>query len=109
MCLQLSDIPDWCSVEVDGCSQPQEGTSYPPSQEAQARMYAASPIAHIDAVNTPVMLMLGLKDRRVPPPDGLAYARALRYVSFSLQETYFGREFDVSQGNDVSECLQFRY
>lgn len=44
-------------------------------------MHAASPIAHIDAVRAPVMLMLGLQDRRVPPADGLAYARALRCVS----------------------------
>lgn len=76
--MQLSDIPDWCSVEVEGCSKPQEAAMFPPSLAEQQHMHAASPVAHIDAVTTPMMLMLGLKDRRVPAADGLAYARALR-------------------------------
>ena len=37
-----------------------------------------SPIAGIDAVEAPVLLAIGLKDRRVPPAQGIEYYHALR-------------------------------
>lgn len=49
-----------------------------PSPEDLAAMYAASPVVYVDAVKAPVFMMLGAKDRRVPPPDGLQYLSALR-------------------------------
>lgn len=80
--MQLSDIPDWCQVETDGSAVAPDGApQFPPSLEQQRSMHDASPIAHIDKVKTPVMMMLGAKDRRVPFVDGLAYAKALRLVS----------------------------
>jgi acylaminoacyl-peptidase len=45
---------------------------------ALAAMRAVSPIAHIAAVRTPVLMLLGAKDRRVPPSNGMSYAHALR-------------------------------
>lgn len=48
------------------------------SPEALERMRAMSPIAHVQAVTAPVMLLLGAKDRRVPHDDGLRYGAALK-------------------------------
>lgn len=79
--MQVSDIPDWCQVETDGSTVALDGApQFPPSLEQQRAMHDASPIAHIDKVKTPVMMMLGAQDRRVPFVDGLAYAKALRCV-----------------------------
>jgi acylaminoacyl-peptidase len=49
-----------------------------PSESALCAMRAASPIAYIDNVRTPTMICLGLKDRRVPPSQGLEYFHLLR-------------------------------
>ena len=72
----VTDIPDWCYVETAGLGK--EAYSEVPSAETLAAMRAISPIAHIDAVRAPVLMLLGAKDRRVPPSNGLAYAHALR-------------------------------
>ena len=72
----VTDIPDWCFVETPGLG----GAAYaePASAAALAAMQAASPIAHVDAVTAPVLLMLGARDRRVPPSNGMQYYHALR-------------------------------
>ena len=51
-----------------------------PTAEAVARMYAASPIAHVAAgrVTAPTLILLGLKDKRVPPSQGIEYFHALK-------------------------------
>ena len=66
-------------MALDGSPQ------FPPSLEQQRAMHDASPIAHIEKVKTPVMMMLGAKDRRVPYIDGLTYAKALRCASCQSQ------------------------
>jgi acylaminoacyl-peptidase len=72
----ITDIPDWCFVETAGLGK--GAYTEAPSAAALAAMQAASPVAHLDAVRTPVLMLLGAKDRRVPPSNGLAYAHALR-------------------------------
>ena len=42
-----------------------------PSLETLAAMRAASPVAHVDAVKAPVLVLLGAVDLRVPPTNGL--------------------------------------
>ncbi len=84
-----TDIPDWCWVEAFGAA----GGAMPPALSAahRAAMFASSPMAHVGRVRvapvggghaTPVLLMLGLKDRRVPPSQGLAWWHALRAVGW---------------------------
>ena len=55
-----TDIPDWTLAEL--------GEKYDPARvltpELYQKLYTASPIAHIEAVKTPVLLLLGDVDRR---------------------------------------------
>ncbi|KAM4650959.1 acylamino-acid-releasing enzyme [Discoglossus pictus] len=69
-----TDIPDWCHVE--------SGLMYSyqslPDAAQWGEMFNKSPIRYVSQVKTPVMLMLGEEDRRVPNKQGLEYYRALR-------------------------------
>ena len=55
-----TDIPDWTLAELGEKYDP----ARVPTPELYQQMYSASPIAHIDSVKTPVLLLLGEVDRR---------------------------------------------
>ncbi|KAG8436195.1 hypothetical protein GDO86_007340, partial [Hymenochirus boettgeri] len=69
-----SDIPDWCLSE--------SGLTYSydilPDPAQWGEMLNKSPIKYVSQVKTPVLLMLGEVDRRVPNTQGLEYYRALK-------------------------------
>lgn len=69
-----SDIPDWCFVESGQCFD--ERYKFDPA--FLEKMMQVSPITHINAVETPTMIMVGLSDRRVPPAQGLDYYKHLK-------------------------------
>uniref|UniRef100_A0A8C4M1S5 acylaminoacyl-peptidase n=1 Tax=Equus asinus asinus TaxID=83772 RepID=A0A8C4M1S5_EQUAS len=69
-----TDIPDWCVVEA--------GFPYSsdclPDLSVWAEMLDKSPIKYTPQVKTPLLLMLGQEDRRVPFKQGVEYYRALK-------------------------------
>ncbi|XP_053753120.1 acylamino-acid-releasing enzyme isoform X2 [Panthera pardus] len=69
-----TDIPDWCVVEA--------GFPYRsdclPDVSVWAEMLDKSPIKYTPQVKTPLLLMLGQEDRRVPFKQGMEYYRALK-------------------------------
>lgn len=71
-----SDIPSW-SFEESGLPYDFDKPAVL-TPTLYDQLYKSSPIAGIDAVQTPVLLMLGDIDRRVPPQDGLNYLHYLR-------------------------------
>ncbi|KAF3860194.1 hypothetical protein F7725_000449 [Dissostichus mawsoni] len=72
--LGTSDIVDWRYSSV--------GLQYSydqiPTAEALAAMLEKSPITHAAQIKAPVLLMLGGKDRRVSPHQGLELYKALK-------------------------------
>jgi len=68
----VSDIPDWCAVEGG------VPASWPAPPSALEALWAKSPVSRIDAISAPVLLAIGLKDRRVPPSQGIDFYHALR-------------------------------
>ncbi|KAF8837150.1 alpha/beta-hydrolase [Paxillus ammoniavirescens] len=69
-----SDEPDFPFMEMGIPYLP--GTCMTP--EIYRVLYEASPIAHVDKVRTPVLLLVGEDDRRVPPTQGKNYFHALK-------------------------------
>ena len=72
-----TDIPDWCYVETAGPENYHFDSFRVPSAEDLQRAYQHSPIRFIDNVETPTILLLGGKDRRVPCSQGIEYYHAL--------------------------------
>ncbi|KAF8591671.1 alpha/beta-hydrolase [Ramaria rubella] len=70
----VSDIPDWAFAEF--------GEAFGPSSTITPSIFdklqKASPITYIDAVQTPVLLLVGEVDRRVPPSQSRNYYYALK-------------------------------
>ncbi|XP_042895470.1 acylamino-acid-releasing enzyme [Parasteatoda tepidariorum] len=73
---ETTDIPDWNWVE-GGC-----GDMYDPSTainpDQLKSMWEKSPIRYVENVCTPVLLLLGSKDLRVPYAQGLKYYKILK-------------------------------
>ena len=98
----LTDIPDWCYVE---CGLEYSDTKLP-TADTYAALFAASPIAHLHRVRTPLLLLLGLSDRRVPPQQGLDYFRLLKAQGVTCRclqypDAQHGLSDKVSQEADV--------
>ncbi|KAJ2779228.1 hypothetical protein H4R18_004140, partial [Coemansia javaensis] len=78
-----SDIPDWCWAEL--------GLDYafddPPelTPDVFARMWRASPARLVAHIRDPLLLLLGADDRRVPPPQSLAFYHRLRAAGAPVQ------------------------
>ncbi|NXC23057.1 ACPH enzyme, partial [Corythaeola cristata] len=68
-----TDIPDWCLTEM-GLHYAHDAL---PDPAQWTEMLLRSPMRYVDQVHTPVLLLLGEDDRRVPPKQGLEYYRAL--------------------------------
>ena len=72
-----TDIPDWCYTEV-GLEFPNDGKTPAPRKGDYMKMFDSSPISIIDNVKTPLLLMLGGKDRRVPWDQSFDYYHILK-------------------------------
>lgn len=67
-CVGISDIPDWCYVE-SGSTDLKTGLS---------TMFDASPIARIQSVSSPTLIIIGAADKRVPISQSMEYYHALK-------------------------------
>ena len=74
----VSDIPEWAFVEAWGGETGRRRARARPAPEDLERFAAVSPIAHVDRVTAPLLVLLGGRDRRVPLEDASRYLCALR-------------------------------
>jgi acylaminoacyl-peptidase len=80
-----TDIPDWCYVEVLGLGKYNFMDFRAPTKEENDKMWDKSPIAHLENVKAPTLVALGMKDRRVPPSQGLEYFHSLRAMGLKTK------------------------
>ncbi len=103
-----TDIPDWCTVEC--------GVPYAPELVVTPMLYKqlhdASPIAHIANVRTPVLLLMGGADQRVPPSQGRDYYHALKALGKEVEMLWFpenNHSLDKVEAEKVSWEAQWEW
>ncbi|KAF9228216.1 alpha/beta-hydrolase [Gyrodon lividus] len=93
-----SDITDWPFGEF--------GLPFGPrthiTPDSFAKLYTASPIAHIDKVKTPVLLLIGEDDLRVPPTQGKVYYHALKGRGRVVEMLTFPKETHPIDGVEAA-------
>ncbi|XP_060930452.1 S9 family peptidase [Limanda limanda] len=100
--LGTSDIVDWRYTSV--------GIQYSydqiPTAEALALMLEKSPITHAAKIKAPVLLMLGGRDRRVSPHQGLELYKALKSRSSPVRLLWFAEEgHSLSRVDTQANCF----
>lgn len=68
-----TDIPDWCFTEIG--VDPEYAQ---PTPEQYSKALEASPVHHVSKVSSPVLLLVGGADRRVPPAQSKEYFHAMK-------------------------------
>ncbi|XP_026188666.1 acylamino-acid-releasing enzyme isoform X2 [Mastacembelus armatus] len=100
--LGTSDIVDWRYTSV--------GFQYSydkiPTAEALAAMLEKSPITHAAQIKAPVLLMLGGRDRRVSPHQGLELYRALKSRASPVRVLWFPEDgHSLSRVDTQADCF----
>ncbi|XP_059189205.1 S9 family peptidase [Centropristis striata] len=100
--LGTSDIVDWRYTSV--------GVQYSydqiPTAEALAAMLEKSPITHAPQIKAPVLLMLGGRDRRVSPHQGLELYKALKSRASPVRLLWFPEDgHSLSRLDTQTDCF----
>ncbi|XP_010795012.1 acylamino-acid-releasing enzyme, partial [Notothenia coriiceps] len=100
--LGTSDIVDWRYSSV--------GLQYSydqiPTAEALAAMLEKSPITHAAQIKAPVLLMLGGKDRRVSPHQGLELYKVLKSRASPVRLLWFPEDgHSLSRVDTQADCF----
>ncbi|XP_053481385.1 S9 family peptidase isoform X1 [Ictalurus furcatus] len=100
--LGTSDIIDWRYSSV--------GLEYSfdqlPTSQALTTMLDKSPIVHAAQIRTPVLLMLGGKDKRVSPYQGLELYKALKSRNSPVRLLWYDSEgHSLSKVETQSDCF----
>ncbi|XP_078144486.1 acylamino-acid-releasing enzyme [Centroberyx gerrardi] len=100
--LGTSDIVDWRYSTV--------GLQYSydqiPSAEALATMLEKSPITHAAQIRAPVLLMLGGRDRRVSPHQGLELYRVLKSRASPVRLLWFPEDgHSLARVDTLADCF----
>jgi len=81
----VTDIPDWSFTESGLAFDP----LLIPTAEIYGKMLAQSPLVNVDRVKTPLLLMIGGKDLRVPSSQGLELRKALEARNVPLRVLWY--------------------
>ncbi|KAM3617790.1 uncharacterized protein V6R79_011295 [Siganus canaliculatus] len=100
--LGTSDIVDWRYSSVGF----QFSYEQIPTAEALAAMLEKSPITHAAQIKAPVLLMLGGKDRRVSPHQGLELYKALKSRDRTVRLLWFSEDgHSLSRVDTLVDCF----
>ncbi|KAG1744584.1 Alpha/Beta hydrolase protein [Suillus paluster] len=93
-----SDIPDWIYAEF-GLEFAPQSLMTPITYQT---LFEASPIAHVDRVRAPVLLLLGEDDLRVVPTQGMRFYHALKGRDRRVEMLTFPKETHPLDGVEAA-------
>jgi acylaminoacyl-peptidase len=96
--LAASDIPDWAYAEF-GLQFTPESLMTPATFQ---KLFEASPIAHVDSIRAPVLLLIGEDDLRVVPAQGLRLYHALKGRERRVEMLWFKGETHPLDGVEAA-------
>uniref|UniRef100_A0A8C2L7J0 Acylamino-acid-releasing enzyme n=1 Tax=Cyprinus carpio TaxID=7962 RepID=A0A8C2L7J0_CYPCA len=101
-----TDIPDCCKCEL--VCVVEAGYEYNTDIHLEPaileQMLNKSPIKHVSKVKTPVLLMLGEDDKRVPSKQGIEYYRALKALQVPVRLLWYpGNNHSLSKVDAESD------
>ncbi|XP_051915404.1 S9 family peptidase [Hippocampus zosterae] len=100
--LGTSDIVDWRYT----CVGLQYSYNQTPTAEALAAMLEKSPIMHAAQIKAPVLLMLGGRDRRVSPYQGLELYKVLKSRAAPVRLLWFADDgHSLSRVDTQAQCF----
>ncbi|KAM6981543.1 acylamino-acid-releasing enzyme isoform 2-T2 [Tautogolabrus adspersus] len=100
--LGTSDIVDWRYSSVGF----QYSYDLIPTAEALAAMLESSPITHAAQIKAPVLLMLGARDRRVSPHQGLELYKVLKSRESPVRLLWFPEDgHSLSRVDTQADCF----
>ena len=73
----VTDIPDWCFTEC-GLEYNASAARREYGPDVLANLFRASPISRVADVCAPTLVLIGAKDLRVPPSQGIIWHNTLR-------------------------------
>jgi dipeptidyl aminopeptidase/acylaminoacyl peptidase len=94
-----SDIPDWAYTEFGLVFTPESLMTPAVFQ----KLFEASPIAHVDRVRAPVLLLLGEDDLRVMPTQGMQFYHALKGRERPVEMLTFPKETHLLEGVEAAK------
>ncbi|KAH6912211.1 acylaminoacyl-peptidase [Coprinopsis sp. MPI-PUGE-AT-0042] len=108
-----TDIPDWYFSEFgfgypiassSRASPTTDTRAKPPLMigETYAKLETMSPMYYVDKVKVPVLLLIGLSDRRVAPTHGIEYYHALKARGQEVEMLTFEGESHPLEGVECS-------
>lgn len=106
----VTDIPDWTFNEC-GLAFDQRARQFNLTKDDLATMHAASPISRAQSVVAPTLVLIGAKDLRVPPSQGLIWHNMLRERGVETQVRWYASDNHPLVGVEceadtfVSVCL----
>jgi len=71
------------------------------------KMYEISPIGMNRDIKTSILLMLGGKDKRVPPEGGVQYYKALKHNGVDISLLYYPEDEHGLAASQETETDQF--
>uniref|UniRef100_A0A8D8QWV6 acylaminoacyl-peptidase n=1 Tax=Cacopsylla melanoneura TaxID=428564 RepID=A0A8D8QWV6_9HEMI len=94
----VTDIPDWAAVEVGFDYETLDGPNTDPETLTLMfnKMRQMSPLAHVDKVVAPTLLLIGKKDLRVPASQGLHFYHRLKANNVTTKLLYYDDNHSLS-------------